>query len=281
MLTSSRVALRSLIAFVAIGVMAFQGRHLAAQIDYRNLDEGRPVRTEDAYPVERYAFEFVLPYEYENERGAGRTHLVAPELAYGVLPNMMVGMKLPFAALDQGGSASSDWGFGGPRLFGLYNFNTEGPVLPGLALRADLALPLGDLAGEHARIGLTGIATRSWGRTRAHLNATLGVGSDGDSARDDAAVHGVPEWAASVAADRTFLRRSLLVIAELGARQSIADAPTEVSLAVGARLQLTPTFVLDAGFERRLSDRVGADLGLTIGLTHAFALAGLLPSRAR
>src|SRR5688572_23274403 len=29
----------------------------AAQTDYYNIDSGRPVRIEDAYPVERYAFE--------------------------------------------------------------------------------------------------------------------------------------------------------------------------------------------------------------------------------
>jgi hypothetical protein len=35
---------------------------LPAQLDYRNLDDDRPTVTEDAYPVERYAFEFLLPY---------------------------------------------------------------------------------------------------------------------------------------------------------------------------------------------------------------------------
>jgi hypothetical protein len=255
------------------------GRPLAAQIDYRNLDEGRPVRTEDAYPVERHAFELVVPYEYENEVGSGRVHVVAPELAYGIAPNMMAGLKLPLAALDGGGPAGTDWGFGGPRLFAFYNFNTEGPALPAFALRADLSLPIGDLAGDAARVGVTAVATRSWGRTRAHLNGTVGLGSgDGASA---SAIHGVPRWAASLAVDRTFLRRSLLIVAEVAARESAAGAPTELSMAVGARMQLTPTFVLDAGVERRLTDRAGADLGLTLGLTHAFAIAALLPGHAR
>ena len=40
-----------------------------AQIDYRNLDDERPVVTEDAYPVERYAFEFLAPYLFEAEAG--------------------------------------------------------------------------------------------------------------------------------------------------------------------------------------------------------------------
>ena len=32
-----------------------------AQIDYRNLDDDRPVVSEDAYPVERYGFELLAP----------------------------------------------------------------------------------------------------------------------------------------------------------------------------------------------------------------------------
>jgi hypothetical protein len=219
------------IAALAIAIGApFFGGPLAAQIDYRNLDEGRPARTEDAYPVERFAFELVLPYEYENEPGGGRSDVVAPELAYGLLPDMMVGVKLPLAALDEGGTAGTDWGFGGPRLFALYNFNTEGTLLPALALRADAALPLGDLAGDAVRVGVTGIATRSWGRTRAHLNGTVGLGAERGSPID-----GVPDWAASLAVDRSFLRRSLLVIGEVGARRPSEGAPTEVSAAPACR----------------------------------------------
>ncbi|MBA3895466.1 MAG: hypothetical protein H0X69_17585 [Gemmatimonadales bacterium] len=268
---------RHLIACAAVVVgAAVTGRPLAAQIDYRNLDEGRPVTTEDAYPVERYAFELVLPYVYENERGGGRTHLLIPELAYGVVPNMQVGVELPLVVLDRGGpGAGTDLGFAGPRLFALYNFNTETPTLPALAIRTDLALPLGDMAGDDVRMSLTGIATRGWGRTRAHFNAAVGLGGDGGVP----AVHGIPDWAASVAVDRTFLRRSLIVIGELGAREHAGDG-TEVTVGLGARMQLTPTIVLDAGAERRLGDR-GPDFGLTFGLSHAFALAALMPRGAR
>jgi hypothetical protein len=86
-----------------------------------------------------------------------------------------------------------------------------------------------------------------------------------------------PDWAMSVAADRTLLRQSLLVIGELGVLEAASNAPTEVTAAVGVRYQLTPTLVLDAGVSRRLADEAGPDLGLTLGLSHAFALAGLLP----
>lgn len=278
---SSLFVRRSFFAVLAAaGVGAFPAGPLAAQIDYRNLDEGRPVQTEDAYPVERHAFELVLPYEYEKERGPVSTHLVAPELAYGIAANAMLGMAVPFAALDGGAGAETEWGFGGPRLFALYNFNTESPALPAFALRADASLPIGNLGGDEIRGSLTAIATRSWGRTRAHLNATLGLGADGGTSGDPA-VHAIPAWRASAALDRTFLRRSLLLIGELTLTEASGESDTEIGVATGARVQLTPTLVFDAGIERRLTNRAGADIGFTLGLTHAFALAGLMPARAR
>jgi hypothetical protein len=244
-----------------------------AQIDYRNLDDHRPVRTEDAYPIERHAFELIVPYEYDNERGGEQRHVLAPEISYGVLRNMQVGMKLPFAAVSQAGG--TDWGFAGARLLALYNFNTEGLALPGFSLRADLALPGGSLAGDDPQITLKAIATRSWGRTRAHLNGEFTLGPE--AGRPD--VNAARDWMASVALDRTFLRSSLLVIAEVGAGQAISTAPTEVTTAWGFRYQLSPTLVLDAGMSRRLSADAGPDLGLTLGLSHAFGLAGIFPGK--
>ena len=256
----------------AVASLLLAAHPLPAQIDYRNLDEGRPVSTEDAYPVERYAFELVVPYEYEREAGGGSSHLVSPELALGFLPNAMIGLKLPAAAVDAGGATGTEWGLAGPRLFALFNTNTEGRSLPAFALRADAAFPVGRLAGDVVRVGLTAIATRSWGRTRAHINGTLGLGPRAET------VHGVPSWAASAAIDRTLLRQSMLLIGELSARRATAGAATEVSAALGGRRQITPTLVIDAGISRRLTDDAGPDVRFTVGLTHAFALAGLMPS---
>ncbi len=42
---------------------------LHGQIDYRNLDDERPVITEDAYPIERFGFELLAPYRFEARRG--------------------------------------------------------------------------------------------------------------------------------------------------------------------------------------------------------------------
>jgi hypothetical protein len=263
-------------AAVAVGLsLAIPARSLAAQIDYRNLDHERPVATEDAYPVERHAFELLLPLRTERERGGDRLHLLPLELEYGIVDNAQIGVALPFAAVDATGS-DTEWGLAGVSAFGLYNFNTEGPVLPALSVGADVALPVGSLAADDARVTLRGIATRSWGLTRLHFNAVRSFGSG-----DEPGVEFAPRWSYSLAVDRTLFRQSLLLVGEVLTQRAVRDRPVELNAAIGARYQLSPTLVLDAGIARRLRSRAGPDYDLTIGLSHAFGLPWLMPGRAR
>lgn len=259
-------------AAVAVGLCTlFLGR-ASAQIDYRNLDDDRPVVTEDAYPVERYAFELLAPYRFEAEAGGTELHTIVPEMAYGLARNAQVGLKLPLAAADD--ATGTDWGLAGLRVFGLYNFNTESRGLPALSLRADVSFPVGSLAGDGTRFAIKAIATRSWGRMRAHLNASRGFGSE------DALSVAEPlnRWSASLAVDRTFFRSSILLIGEVATSQAVGGAPTAVNASLGARWQWTPTLVVDAGVTRRLHSVTGPDIALTIGLSHAFAIRGLMPA---
>jgi hypothetical protein len=263
-------------AALAVGLsIVIPAGSLAAQIDYRNLDRERPVATEDAYPVERHAFELLLPVRTERERGGDRLHLIPLEVEYGLMDNAQIGLGIPIGAVDASG-ADTEWGLAGVNLSGLYNFNTEGPVLPALSIGTDLALPVGSLAGGDARVSLRGVATRSWGLTRIHLNALRSFGSE-----DDPGVEFAPRWRYGLAADRTLFRQSLLFVGEFLVQRAVSGSPVEVNAAVGARYQLSPTFVVDAGIARRLRSRAGPDYDLTIGLSHAFGLAWLMPGRAR
>jgi len=261
-------------AVLTVAAIALAAPRASAQIDYRNLDDERPVTTEDAYPIERYGFELLAPYHFEAEHGGPDFHVVAPELEYGLLANAQVGVKALLAASD--GPTDTDWGLAGIRAFGLYNFNTESGGLPALAVRADAVIPAGNLAGDAFGLTLKGIATRSWGRTRGHLNAGLRLGTDDGLGLVDMP----PRWFVSAAMDRTFIRRSLLGVAEVLTRRPVDGSPMEVSLAIGVRWQWLPTLVLDAGATRRLGSH-GPDVGLTIGLSHAFALRGLMPGGER
>lgn len=274
-LPNGRTLLGALVVLSLVTVLPGAAR---AQIDYRNLDDDRPTVTEDAYPVERYAFEFLAPYRFERTVGGGALHLSVPEVAYGFARNAQVGLKLPFATIREapdlaGQSGASQSGLAGIVVFGLYNFNTEGPLLPAFALRTDVNFGVGALGGRGTRVAVKAIATRSWGSTRLHLNVARGLGSEASLGPVDP----LSRWSYGAAIDRTLFRRSLLLIGEIYARQPIADAATEVNAGVGVRYQWRTATVFDFGIARRLRRDLGPDVALTLGLSHAFALSGLMP----
>lgn len=276
MLTRERLLVSITLARVVVagGLLTVSRAPLAAQIDYRNLDDDRPVVTEDAYPVERYAFEFLVPYAFEAEQGGEQLHAFVPELAYGIIRNGQLGIKLPIGGARSAGN--TDWGLAGVRVFGLYNLNTESHTLPALSARADLLLPVGALGGDATRVGLKAIATRSWGRTRLHANAAWTLGKE----RPLAAVEPGNRWSYSLAVDRTLFRQSALLIAEVVALRSVRGAPVEVNAALGARYQWTTTTVFDVGLRRRLRQVAGPDIAVTVGFSYAFALPWLMPRSA-
>lgn len=242
-----------------------------AQIDYRNLDDDRPTRVEDAYPIERYAFELLFPYAVHAEKGGGAVHAVVPELAYGLLPNTHVGVKAPLALAAAGGE--TDVGLAGLQAFALYHLALERGVLPAVALRVDGYFPVGSLSGSETWATLKGILTKSWGTTRAHANAAVRVGRDGTPA----ALESPGRWWAGLALDRTFYRQSLLLVAESWVERPASGAPLEVAATLGARWQWTPTTVLDLGIGRGLRAGLGPEVAFSVGLSHAFAARALMP----
>jgi hypothetical protein len=248
--------------------LALHAAPLAAQIDYRNLDDDRPTRVEDAYPVERYAFELILPYGLERGRDGATLHFSSLELAYGIAPNGHVGVKVPVAALRSLGD--TDWGAAGLRIFSLYNFNTESPWFPAFTLRSDVVFKAGTFGPDQVRLAVKAILTRSWGRTRLHLNGGYGFGPDDLT---PALVDPVERWWAGAALDRTLVRQSTLLAGEVYVAQAVAGEPVELNWTLGVRYQWRPTTVLDLGIGRRIGDTAGPDFALSIGLSQTFAIA--------
>lgn len=249
-----------------------------AQLDYRNLDDDRPTLTEDAYPIERYAWEVMLPYHFERDADGANEHALLAELTHAPARNFHLGVKAPLAVADPPGGPSSGLELSGVKVFGLYNFNTEGVWLPALSLRGDLSLPWGGLGGDATRVTLKAIATRSWGLTRLHVNVARSFGDEGEAL---AAAEPASRWWVSAAMDRTLFRQSVLLLAEVYARRDLEDEPVEWVATIGTRYQWTPTLVLDFGLSRRLRAEVGPDLGLNVGLTYTFGIRGLMPRGSR
>lgn len=248
---------------------------LAAQVDYRNLDDDRPLRIEDAYAIERFAFELILPSFAAFEQGGGGRYGFVPELSFGVLPGATVGLKLPIAGVA--GEPSNQFGFAGVRGFLLVNLSTETRILPGMALRLDVSGPVGgELAGVGGSGSIKALATRSFGRQRVHLNGSWGFATQ----ETPAAFEPTARWWAGAALDHTLIRSSTLILAGVAAIGSEHGTDTRWEAAAGIRRQFTPTLVLDAGVTGRLAGH-GENVAFTLGVSHAFAIAALMPGGPR
>jgi len=247
----------------------------SAQTDYYNTDAGRPITVEDAYPVERHAFELQLA-PLRLWRSAGTyTWALEPELAYGLLPRTQLEVGLPLVYADPREGPRST-GVAGLDVGVLHNLNVETRTLPAFGVAAELLAPVGSLAPDRAYLSLKGIATRTWSLARLHLNGAYTLG---DSPGEESAGHDLARWTAGAAVDHAFPLQSVLVTAELVAEgPMVDDATTEWRTGAGLRWQRTPRLALDVGGGVRLN---GGERPwyLTFGGAYAFAFRSLIPVR--
>jgi hypothetical protein len=255
---------------------------LAAQTDYFNLDDERPVAVEDALPLERYAFELqVAPARVEREVGGATVWSLTPELAYGVLPRTDIALHLGIAAVTGDDSAHDVSGVSGLEVVLFHQLNRESLSLPALALSGGAAFPVGGLAGGSTRATVKAIASRSLRGlrrgTRIHANAAY---TFGDEEQNGSSVE-ARRWFAGLAIDHTFVFQSLLIIGNLFADQPLTEGTgTRWIAGAGIRYQLGPRMAIDAGFERRIGDE-GPDWAFTIGTANAFSFRSLIPLGGR
>jgi hypothetical protein len=244
-----------------------------AQTDYRNLEQGRPTAVEDAYPLERYGFELSAGYRHIGGIADPR-HLLEPELMYGFARGAQVSVRMPLVVSAGSGEAQGGLaGIGGSFLLSL---STERVTRPGLAVRVDGSLPAGAAAGHGAGISVAGLATRSFGSRRVHLNALVALDAPDPSGEAMA----IPLWWVGAALDQTLIRSSTLLVAEGTVSSGGRGLPATYSIAGGLRRQLAPTLVLDLGVGWEFQRHESAATVLTLGISHAFAVGFLMPVRA-
>jgi hypothetical protein len=273
--TGGAASLLAVLALVGVTAPA------AAQKDYYNLDKNRPVRIEDAYATERYAFELkIAPLRLERERGGIYHWGLDPEIAYGILPRTSVEVGFPLAVVD-GGDGGRRTGLAGIELSAFHNLNVETRTLPALGIRGDVVLPVGRLSADRAYPSVTGIATRSFSWARFHLNGqyTFGSAPEDDGSRE-AVPHEASRWLAGVAVDRVFPLDAYLLIADVYAQQPLhAEDAVEWNAGAGIRYQVNPFLAVDAGIGRRLNgDPVWY---FTFGTAYHFGLRALMPGLGR
>lgn len=258
---------------VALLVGAGGASTARAQTDYYNTDAGRPIRIEDAYAIERRAFELqVAPIRLE--RGArGQYHWsIEPEIAYGLFPRTQLEVGFPITWLD--GASERSARLSRIEVSLLHNLNAETRI-PALAVAAEVLVPVGSGASDEVHTSLKGIATKTFRFARFHVNGQYTLGDApvaAPSTPASAQVEEASRWMSGVAVDRAFPLRALLVTGEVFAQGALAEgSETEWNATVGSRMQLSPRWALDAGIGRKLNgdDRTWS---FTMGGAVAFGL---------
>ena len=261
---------RRVLSIIALGLSGASA--LRAQTDYYNTSPGRPVRLEDAVPVEYRAVELnVAPVRLDFLSQDTRFWSLHPEASLGILPRTQLQLVLPIAYIDA--PATSTRGVAGLEVSFLHALNMETSI-PALAVGGDISLPVGPLGGEATYGTVKGIVTRTYPWARLHANAQFTAGPSTRSDDLDTSIEqdarDASRWLAGVAIDKTFALHSLLVTAETFAEQPLRDDSSVAwSAATGVRYQLSPRWAMDAGVGRRFT---GDDRAWYVTFGSAYAL---------
>jgi len=268
---------KGLFALLVLGLALSLGLGRArAQADYRNLDPGRPIAVEDAQPIEYRELEaqFGIPRFSREHRGQWIVGL-EPEYKMGIYKNLQVGLSGEYVVAHDVGNtvtAARD-----RQIHLLYNFNQETRNLPALAIRPELTIRGGGLGSGHEHAALKGIASKTIGYNRLHFNGSYSLGPTAAPGRGGELVN---RYFYGAAYERTFPLRFVVLLADVYARKPIDNAPTQVVLEIGTRVQLTPKWLLDAGLSTgALRSSAGPDVGFTFGLSHSFSFRWLYPRK--
>ena len=241
---------------------------------YANTDPGRPIWTEDALPLPRYALElYVAPRWREVSEMAGGRWQVRAGASYGLVPRTQIDLELPVLL---SGNGASDPALAGVLLGAQYAFNAERRVLPVMSLQSTMLFAAGSVAQAHA--GIAGLATKSyrWGRLNLNGGTMFGDEPVGSPARAD-----LTRWFSAASVDRAFVRRALLVAFEAVARQPLDEAmDVEWSSGAGLSYQVTPTLSADLGGSISLTPAPTL-FTLSVGLSRAAPMPRLLPGFGR
>jgi Putative MetA-pathway of phenol degradation len=238
----------------------------AYAIDHGNLDEGRPLRLEDAYPIGHGEVAIEAGAGFTLQRRGADRGLFPIELLDGALPNLQVGIG---TALSTDPREIDDRPKSGDlRFSALYNFNQETLTLPALAVKLGLDAPTG-VDAHGFSIEAKGIVTKSFERLSLHLNAGYEfITSSGGDERDGR--YKLALGASYPVGAPRFTRATLIgdVFAEQASRRG---DPTTVGTEVGLRYQLTPRIVWDAGVGTEFAGPAArSKFSFTTGLSFGF-----------
>jgi hypothetical protein len=252
-------------AVAAVLIEAWLSPRLEA-IDHSNLDERRPLRLEDPYPLAHgeFAFEGGLGARFERF-GPNRGEFFG-ELLYGAFPNFHAGLGAVFESSP--GSVEGFEKSGDIRLDALYNFNQETVDLPAIAVKVTVNFPSGvDSAGTD--MTLKALLAKSVDRLTFHFNGAYTVITGTRDSERGGQYEILLGASYPLGAPQN---TRVTVLADVLTRQSVFRGEKNVyGVEVGVRYQLGTQTVLDAGAGSEFAGpRERAPFYFTSGLSIGF-----------
>ncbi|HXG03853.1 MAG TPA: transporter [Candidatus Binatia bacterium] len=235
-------------------------------IDHKHLDQGRPLRVEDAYSIAHGELAVELGAAGIFSRRGPNRAAVPVEVLYGALPNLQISLGTSLSTEPRAIEAPTK--SGDLHLSALYNLNQETLTLPALGVKVALNLPTG-VGSAGVDVEFRGIATKSFGDVSLHGNAGYAFLTGTGPGERDGRWEFVLGASYPIGAPR-HTRTTLVadVFAEQASRRGRDDV---VGVEAGVRHQLTPRVVLDAGVGTELvgaADR--SPLFVTVGISFGF-----------
>lgn len=234
--------------------------------DHANLEEGIPIRIEDAYPTSRNAIELQGYVRYErvrNDEGRHDRFELAPRIDIGAARNLQVSIGSPYRLGDAPETSQGD-----ASVEALYNFNSEGLAVPAMSLAAGVERPYGAQSGG-TETTFKFLATKSLGAfgesyvpRRVNFNlAWMHNWNPLDEERRDRYLVGVGyhqpvanDWvvAADIYREQSRMKDGAMNVAEIGLRYQLSPV-TVLAVAVGAaRGDDAPRGLVTFGFQHTL-----------------------------
>jgi hypothetical protein len=214
----------------------------ASAIDHKNLDEGRPLRLEDAYAISTGEIAVEAGAGFTLQRRGSDRGFFPVELVWGALPNFQIGVGAVLSTdpheIDER-PKSGDLHFSA-----LYNFNQETLSVPAFGAKLGLDVPTG-VDSRGVAVAVKGIVTKSFERLSIHFNAGYEFFTDSRDDERDGQYSLVLGASYPVGAPK-FTRATL--VADVFTEQSLHRGESNVvGTEVGMRFQLTPRIVWDIG----------------------------------
>lgn len=238
----------------------------AVAIDHKNLDENRPLRLEDPYPIATGEWAIEAGAGFTLQRRGSDRGAFPVEILYGAVPNLQLGIGSTLSTAPH--EVEEQTRSGDLQLSGLYNLNQETLSVPAFGAKLTLNLPTG-IDSSGIDVEMKGLVTKSFDRLSLHFNAAYEFLTGTERGERNGRYQLVLGASYPVGAPR-YTRTTLLadVFTEQAAHTGEASI---VGVEAGFRHQVTSRLVFDAGAGTEVSgpsDR--ARFFFTTGLSFGF-----------